>query len=65
MEGTRFYATAAARPALPTAAIAVDTFHLIMLANRAVTAGRQRVTREMLVPPRPQDRSHVGQSFRD
>ena len=39
---------AAVRAALPTAVIAVDHFHLIMLANRAVTAVRQRVTREQL-----------------
>jgi len=39
---------AAIRTALPDAAIAVDHFHLIMLANAAVTAVRQRVTRELL-----------------
>jgi transposase len=39
---------AAVRAALPDAAIAVDHFHLIMLANKAVTAVRQRVTRELL-----------------
>lgn len=39
---------AAVRAALPEAAIAVDHFHLIMLANKAVTAVRQRVTRERL-----------------
>ncbi len=39
---------AAVRAALPTARIAVDHFHLIMLANRTVTAVRQRVTREQL-----------------
>ena len=39
---------AAVRAALPDAAIAVDHFHLIMLANRAVTVVRQRVTRELL-----------------
>ena len=39
---------AAVRAALPDAAIAVDHFHLIMLANRAVTAVRQRVTRDLL-----------------
>jgi transposase len=39
---------AAVRAALPEAAIAVDHFHLIMLANRAVTAVRQRVTRDLL-----------------
>jgi len=38
----------AVRAALPDAAIAVDHFHLIMLANKAVTAVRQRVTRELL-----------------
>ncbi len=38
----------ASRAALPGARIAVDHFHLIMLANRAVTAVRQRVTRELL-----------------
>jgi transposase len=39
---------AAVRAALPGAVIAVDHFHLIMLANRAVTAVRQRVTRDLL-----------------
>jgi transposase len=38
----------AVRAALPHARIAVDHFHLIMLANRAVSAVRQRVTREAL-----------------
>ncbi len=33
---------------LPHARIAVDHFHLIMLANKAVTAVRQRVTRDLL-----------------
>jgi transposase len=39
---------AAVRAALPQARIAVDHFHLVMLANRAVTAVRQRVTRDLL-----------------
>jgi hypothetical protein len=39
----------AVRELLPQAALAVDHFHLVMLANRAVTAVRQRVTGE---PPR-------------
>jgi transposase len=39
---------AAVRAALPAAAIAVDHFHLILLANKAVTAVRQRVTRDLL-----------------
>lgn len=39
---------AAIRQALPHAHIAVDHFHLIMLANRAVTTVRQRVTRDLL-----------------
>jgi transposase len=39
---------AAVRAALPDAAVAVDHFHLIMLANKAVTAVRQRVTRDLL-----------------
>ena len=39
---------AAVRAALPDAAIAVDHFHLILLANKAVTAVRQRVTRDLL-----------------
>ena len=39
---------AAVRTALPDAALAVDHFHLVMLANKAVTAVRQRVTRELL-----------------
>ena len=39
---------AAVRAALPDAVIAVDHFHLIMLANKAVTAVRQRVTRDLL-----------------
>lgn len=38
---------ATVRAALPDALIAVDHFHLIMLANRAVTAVRQRVTRDL------------------
>jgi hypothetical protein len=33
---------------LPDAVLAVDHFHLVMLANKAVTAVRQRVTREQL-----------------
>ncbi|MGH8922813.1 MAG: transposase, partial [Actinomycetes bacterium] len=36
------------RAALPDAAIAVDHFHLIMLADKQWTAVRQRVTRELL-----------------
>jgi transposase len=40
--------TAAVRAALPEAQIAVDHFHLIMLANKQVTAVRQRVTRDLL-----------------
>jgi transposase len=39
---------AAVRAALPQAQVAVDHFHLIMLANTAVTAVRQRVTRDLL-----------------
>jgi transposase len=39
---------AAVRAALPQARIAVDHFHLIMLANKAVTGARQRVTRDLL-----------------
>jgi transposase len=39
---------AAVRAALPGAQVAVDHFHLIMLANKAVTAVRQRVTRDLL-----------------
>ena len=39
---------AAVRAALPDAVLAVDHFHLIMLANKAVTAVRQRVTRELM-----------------
>jgi transposase len=39
---------AAVRAALPEARIAVDHLHLIMLANKAVTAVRQRVTRDLL-----------------
>ncbi|MGH3966534.1 MAG: ISL3 family transposase [Pseudonocardiaceae bacterium] len=39
---------AAVRAALPAAALAVDHFHLIMLANKAVTGVRQRITRETL-----------------
>ncbi|MBV8994904.1 MAG: transposase, partial [Pseudonocardiales bacterium] len=52
---------AAVRAALPNARIAVDHFHLIMLANRAVTAVRQRITRDLLAPPRPRDRPDVGE----
>lgn len=39
---------AAVRELLPRARLAVDHFHLIMLANKAVTAVRQRVTRDLL-----------------
>jgi transposase len=39
---------AAVRQVLPQAAIAVDHFHLVLAANRAVTKVRQRVTREYL-----------------
>jgi transposase len=39
---------AAERAVLPHAQLAVDHFHLVMLANKAVTAVRQRVTRELL-----------------
>ncbi len=39
---------AAVRAALPDAQVAVDHFHLVMLANKAVTAVRQRVTRDLL-----------------
>ena len=39
---------AAVRAVLPAARVAVDHFHLIMLGNRAVTAVRQRVTRDLL-----------------
>jgi transposase len=38
----------AVREMLPHAALAVDHFHLVMLANKAVTGVRQRVTRELL-----------------
>ena len=38
----------AIRTALPAARVAVDLFHLIMVANKAVTAVRQRVTRDLL-----------------
>jgi transposase len=37
---------AAVRHVLPHARVAVDHFHLVLLANQAVTAVRQRVTRE-------------------
>jgi len=36
----------AVRELLPHAALAVDHFHLVLLANKAVTAVRQRVTRD-------------------
>jgi hypothetical protein len=39
---------AAVRAEMPDAVLAVDHFHLVMLANKAVTAVRQRVTREQL-----------------
>ena len=39
---------AAVRAVLPGAVLAVDHFHLVMLANKAVTGVRQRVTREQL-----------------
>jgi hypothetical protein len=39
---------AAVRAALPEVLLAVDHFHLVMLANKAVTAVRQRVTRDLL-----------------
>jgi transposase len=38
----------AVRELLPHARLAVDHFHLVMLANKAVTAVRQRVTRDLL-----------------
>jgi transposase len=38
----------AVRELLPHAALAVDHFHLVLLANKAVTAVRQRVSRELL-----------------
>jgi transposase len=38
----------AVRELLPYATLAVDHVHLVLLANRAVTAVRQRVTRELL-----------------
>jgi transposase len=38
----------AVRELLPYAVLAVDHFCLILLANRAVTAVRQRATRELL-----------------
>lgn len=46
--GTHAGYAAAVRAALPDAAIAVDHFHLIMLANKAVTPVRRRVTRDLL-----------------
>ena len=39
---------AAVRQVLPQARIAVDHFHLVLLANQALTRVRQRVTRELL-----------------
>jgi len=39
---------AAVRAALPDAMIAVDHLHLVMLAKKAVTAVRQRVTQDLL-----------------
>jgi transposase len=39
---------AVVRAALPDAVIAVDHFHLVILANKTVTAVRQRVTRDLL-----------------
>jgi transposase len=39
---------AAVRAALPHAKLAVDHFHLVMLANTALTQVRQRVTRQLL-----------------
>jgi len=38
----------AVRELLPHARLAVDHFHLVLLANKAVTAVRQRVTRDLL-----------------
>ena len=52
---------AAVRAALPDAAIAVDHFHLIMLGNKAVTAVRQRVTRDLLRWTGPEDRPDMGE----
>jgi transposase len=53
---------AAVRAVLPEARIAVDHFHLIMLANKAVTAVRQRVTRDLLdaAAARPTPRGPTG-----
>ena len=39
---------AAVGQALPHAAVAVDHFHLVQLANQAVTRVRQRITRDQL-----------------
>ena len=52
---------AAVRAALPDAAIAVDHFHLILLANKAVTAVRQRVTRDLLGRRGRADRPDLGE----
>src|SRR3990172_6999408 len=51
---------AAVRTALPDARIAVDHFHLIMLANKAVTAVPPRAPPPP-PPPRPQARPRGGE----
>jgi transposase len=48
------------RELLPHARLAVDHFHLILLANKAVTAVRQRVTPRPAAPPGPGCRSGMG-----
>jgi transposase len=55
------YAAAVVRAALPDAAIAVDHFHLVVSANRAVTAVRERVTRDLLDRRGRKDRPDLGE----
>jgi transposase len=55
------YAAAVVRAALPEAAIAVDHFHLVMSANRVVTAVRERVTLGLLDRRGRKDRPDLGQ----
>ncbi|MEV8517165.1 transposase [Dactylosporangium sp. NPDC051484] len=43
----------AVRPALPQATVVVDHFHVVRLANTALTEVRRRVTIQHRGPPRP------------
>ena len=56
------YASAIRTPGLlPNATLVVDHFHLVKLANDALTKVRRRVTWDLQGSPRPQNRPGVGQ----